>query len=594
MNRYNKARTTIVKTIDVPIAFAPVEKAQQDRLEDYSAEPESTGQRYYLQVPRLALVFNGFAYAPDRATSVNEYRYFQGQDSQHLNAVFKDIQPSPWNFTYTLFIRTDSISDFSQIAENILPYFNPKLYIRVKEFSFLNIERDLSVVLNDATPDFTDELDKHSMRQINGTITFTVEGWLYKPVDSAKLVKLIRTRYFFEGEAAKDTLMDENGITHTPANATVIVDAPMTVNFTIIQPPRVYERYTGAAYIVADVTNATITTPDVTVLTPISPIVDKTLNDIVWDGSKFIVVGEEGTIGTTIDGTSPIRRSVPAGVELYNLTGVAYNAGVYVAVGKKTLSIVDNIVHSRLVILTSSNGINWEIDSEIDFDIDMFSSDNYEASTLKVFYANSEFIINGATLHVVKGVPGAWSAPIVIPFTSVPITNALQDLMFKDGFYYSFYLFGDCVGGNITTIKSNTSFDFVDNGPQLWPRGFDSGRGVFLFDSTANKWTMAYFNSSLDHFVIDIGDDWPGPRTIVVDVHMGILKKANSGKYFSAFGKTFIVGGDGTTGGIVYCGSGNTWTDITSGEVSLNGIATNGSIILAVGYQAAIVEITPP
>ena len=245
VNRYNKARTTIVKTIDVPIAFAPVEKTQQDRLENYSAEPESTGQRYYLQVPRLALVFNGFAYAPDRATAVNEYRYFQGQDSQHLNAVFKDIQPSPWNFTYTLFIRTDSISDFSQIIENVLPYFNPKLYLRVKEFSFLNIERDLAVILNDATPDFTDELDKSNMRQINGNVTFSVEGWMYKPVDAAKLVKVIRTRYFFEGEAAKDTLMDVNGVTHTPSNVTIIVSGPMVIHMTVIQPSRAYAKSTG-------------------------------------------------------------------------------------------------------------------------------------------------------------------------------------------------------------------------------------------------------------------------------------------------------------------------------------------------------------
>jgi hypothetical protein len=236
--RYNKARTTVVKEIDVPIAFAPVEKTQQDRLENYTAEPESTGQRYYLQVPRLALVFNSFVYAPDRATGVNEYRYFQGPDSQQLNTMFRDIQPSPWNFTYTLFIRTDSMSDFSQIIENILPYFNPKLYIRVKEFSFLNVERDLAVVLNDATPDFTDDLDKHSMRQIDGTISFTVEGWLYKPVDAAKIVKVIRTRYFVDGQPENDTLMDANGIHRTEPNVTISVDT-MTIETSIIQPARV-------------------------------------------------------------------------------------------------------------------------------------------------------------------------------------------------------------------------------------------------------------------------------------------------------------------------------------------------------------------
>ena len=201
VHRFNKEQPAVVKTIEVPIAFAPVEKTQQDRLEDYTVEPQSTGQRYYLQVPRLALNFNGLTYAPDRATSVNEGRYFTdtSTEGRAINAVFEDSQPTPYNYQYTISIRTDSLSDFSQIIENIIPYFNPKLYLRVKEFSFLNIERDLSVILNDVSPDFTDELDKQSMRQINGTITFTIEGWMYKPVSSGKLVKVIKTRFWVAG-----------------------------------------------------------------------------------------------------------------------------------------------------------------------------------------------------------------------------------------------------------------------------------------------------------------------------------------------------------------------------------------------------------
>lgn len=198
VHRFNKDRTEIVKEIEVPIAFAPVEKTQQDRLEDYSAEPESSGQRYYLQVPRLALNFNGFAYAPDRVMSANESREFPdtSTEGKAVNRVYEDAQPTPWNYMWTLSIRTDSISDYSQIIENVLPYFNPKLYLRVKEFSFLNIERTLPVILNDAMPDFTDELDKQNMRQINGTITFTIEGYMYKPVESGKLVKVINTHYW--------------------------------------------------------------------------------------------------------------------------------------------------------------------------------------------------------------------------------------------------------------------------------------------------------------------------------------------------------------------------------------------------------------
>ncbi len=281
VHRFNKEHTQVIKVIDVPIAFAPVEKTQQDRLEDYTVEPQSTGQRYYLQVPRLALTFNGLVYAPDRATGVNEYRYFPNttQDTQPINTMFKDAMPTPYNFTFTLWIRTDSIADFSQIIENIVPYFNPKLYLRVKEFSFLNIERDLSVILNDANPDFTDELDKHSMRQINGSITFTVEGWMYRPVASSKMVKVFKTRFYVGGETAETAENDLNinlsayaatsaGLPPSDAPTSfnisaydasidaffymdsypasiptsVSATAPNTVNMTVIQPARVYQK----------------------------------------------------------------------------------------------------------------------------------------------------------------------------------------------------------------------------------------------------------------------------------------------------------------------------------------------------------------
>lgn len=201
VHRFNKEHTTVVKVIDVPLTFAPVEKAQQDRTEDYTVEPESLGQRYYLQIPRLALNLNSITYSPERAAGVNEFRYFADNtpEGKLLNSSFKDSIPTPYNLTYTLFIRTDSMADFSQIIENIIPYFNPKLYLRVKEFSFMNLERDLSVILNDISPAFTDELDKTQKRQIDGTITFTVEGWFYKPVSTAKLVKLIKTRFYTDG-----------------------------------------------------------------------------------------------------------------------------------------------------------------------------------------------------------------------------------------------------------------------------------------------------------------------------------------------------------------------------------------------------------
>ena len=83
------------------------------------------------------------------------------------------------------------------IVENIIPYFNPTRTLRIKEFSFLNLERDLKVNLDGAVAvEFSDDISDEEMRFINGTISFTVDSYLYRPTDTAKLIKIIKTRIF--------------------------------------------------------------------------------------------------------------------------------------------------------------------------------------------------------------------------------------------------------------------------------------------------------------------------------------------------------------------------------------------------------------
>jgi hypothetical protein len=218
VNRYAKDQITVVRNIIVPIMFAPVEKHHQARTEQYSAEPEDENhKRFYLMIPRVALNFTGIQYDPERAVGVNEYRYWQdtSQDGQILNSMFVDYTPSPYNFQFQLSIRADHISDFAQIIEQILAYFNPKLYLRVKEFSFLNIERQLPVILNDVAPDWTNELDTNGQRMINGTINFTIEGWVYRPISTAKMVKVIKTKFY----VGNDTVNHEISMSASRANS---------------------------------------------------------------------------------------------------------------------------------------------------------------------------------------------------------------------------------------------------------------------------------------------------------------------------------------------------------------------------------------
>ena len=195
VKRYDTAGN-VVKEIAVPITFGPVKKMMQQRL-------EAGTKKYYLPLPKIALVLNGIAYNPNRAYSVNEFRYFGDTGFLDLlSEYYEDYNPTPYDYNFQLAIRTDSMEDFAQIMENILPYFNPELYLRVKEFSFFNAERDMKVVVNSITPEFIDDQNAEDVRYINGNIDITVQGWMYRPLSddssesSRKLIKFIKSNYF--------------------------------------------------------------------------------------------------------------------------------------------------------------------------------------------------------------------------------------------------------------------------------------------------------------------------------------------------------------------------------------------------------------
>jgi len=200
------------KEYTVPITFGPVEKEHLQRIEDHeyiasATDPngykqvEPYGQRYWVSTPRLALTMNGIAYNADRAYGVNEWREWFGEtvakEGTNIDDIFRDYAPAPYDINYTLHIMTDSMDYFSQILENILPYFNPALFLRVKEFSFLNIERDLRVTMPGVVPEFiSPEISDDDRRLVNGTMDLTVEAWMYRPFERSALIKVIDSKYY--------------------------------------------------------------------------------------------------------------------------------------------------------------------------------------------------------------------------------------------------------------------------------------------------------------------------------------------------------------------------------------------------------------
>jgi len=188
----------ITSEVDVEILVNPVEAQYRARTNDQQME-------YVPTFPRIEINHNGMNFDESRLISPNNERFWNNEnvtelrkDHQdtvllELNGAFKDFMPIPYNYEYTVKIYTEKMDHYAQIVENIFPYF--ALYnstLRVKEFSFLNIERDINIILGN--PDFTVEADvlgDDVTRDITCTFTVSLHGFIYRKVRSSKIVSTV-------------------------------------------------------------------------------------------------------------------------------------------------------------------------------------------------------------------------------------------------------------------------------------------------------------------------------------------------------------------------------------------------------------------
>ena len=116
------------------------------------------------------------------------------------NRIIRDMTPSPWIFTYTLTSYAENIYDHWQMMENIMTYFNPYFNLRLKEFQFSNIKRDVIVELVSVNPQYNDEVEREKTQSYVTDYTFDVKFDMYAPMYLAYLIKEINIRIANSGQ----------------------------------------------------------------------------------------------------------------------------------------------------------------------------------------------------------------------------------------------------------------------------------------------------------------------------------------------------------------------------------------------------------
>lgn len=205
-----------VEKVDVPLIFGPRSKIYDDRKENYYTDKDGVvhGDPYWLKIPRIEFDLNGIVYDGERATGTNTWRYFHYNNEiseladRSLYKVISDYQPAPYNIQFNVKVVSDSFDMTWQILENILPYYNPTGNLRVKEFSFLNIERDLDIHLDGVSPDFSSDMSEQDRRQTNFSMNFTIKCWMYRPFVHTDVIKYINTKYHTIGKGGYEYSTD--------------------------------------------------------------------------------------------------------------------------------------------------------------------------------------------------------------------------------------------------------------------------------------------------------------------------------------------------------------------------------------------------
>ncbi len=159
------------KIIRVPLTFGPKEKAFYWK--------QSGGKKTDEILPLMAANITAIDFDASRMTNREQDIVISRDLTTKSLKMFKNAMP--YNMSINLNIWALHIVDIDQILEQILPFFAPHNFIRVY-FPELDARMDVKVVLNNATPDVTEDMAEEDWRVLKWTVSFTLQTYVMRPL----------------------------------------------------------------------------------------------------------------------------------------------------------------------------------------------------------------------------------------------------------------------------------------------------------------------------------------------------------------------------------------------------------------------------
>ena len=185
----------ILKSIPVPIGYGPAEKwirlSREKRIPKGNSPKEKT--RIKITLPRISFELLDFQYNPERKLQTLIYNTSTQLDNMDIKQVLRQLNPVPYDFSFSLNILVKDHDQAFQIIEQILPNFAPSVNLNVKDIPELDpsIVRDIPVTLAGISKQDSFEGIAEEDRVIIYTLTFVAKAYLYPVITDAEVIKKI-------------------------------------------------------------------------------------------------------------------------------------------------------------------------------------------------------------------------------------------------------------------------------------------------------------------------------------------------------------------------------------------------------------------
>lgn len=163
----------------VPLMYAQKQKF----LEIVDDDPDKNVTDIEITMPRLAYELTGINYAPERHTNPMHMLAQPAARGVSFNRV-------PYDYSFSLYVLTRQFDDMLEIMEQVIPMFTPDFTVPIKEkIGDLVFDTNLTIVLNSVSFNVDYLGNFEEVRRLEGTINFTLKGYLYPRVGSAERIK---------------------------------------------------------------------------------------------------------------------------------------------------------------------------------------------------------------------------------------------------------------------------------------------------------------------------------------------------------------------------------------------------------------------